>query len=306
MKRSIRVWCIALLLLSGGVAVAERNGTGEVDAFLLRHQATDAAQNLSSSEKRAIGDVLRSPRRTLPDNVLAGLLKNPVAWRPGAQGRDLMRSIVLSLPAVATIPGAEHALKEASHPNASNFRGFGFEAIATAALIRYREPNGVNPKMERMSAEVKGANGRVLESDGCAVFGADKQRRLVTMKSVSSEKALRGAVHKAMSQLSLRNGSKKATQSLGQPGVLMLGYSDSAVLQKAQRKDWQAAANRSGGKLLVLAVDQRTGNVTRLASKIPEAKSAACRPLLKRSRPRRLSQLKSTSRPSFRSRSRRR
>jgi len=49
----------------------------------------------------------------------------------------------------------------------------------------------------------------------------------------------------------------------------MLGYSDPNVLQAAQRKDWRAAAQRTGAKLLVLAVNQLDGQVTRLASETP-------------------------------------
>jgi hypothetical protein len=121
-----------------------------------------------------------------------------------------------------------------------------------------------------MSAEVRGSKGKRYESDGCAVFsGADCRQRLVTMKSVSSEKTLGKAVHKAMSQLAKRNGSLDRPGEPGQPGILMLGYSDPRILDKARRKDWRAAATRSGGKLLALAVNQLTGQVTRLASVEP-------------------------------------
>jgi hypothetical protein len=76
-------------------------------------------------------------------------------------------------------------------------------------------------------------------------------------------------VRKATFQLSQRNGSRNTPGQLGQRGILMLGYSDPNVLQAAQRKDWQQAAQRSGAKLLVLAVNQLDGQVTRLASETP-------------------------------------
>lgn len=73
-----------------------------------------------------------------------------------------------------------------------------------------------------------------------------------------------------MSQLALRNGSANvAPGQLGQPGIFMLGYSDPAVLEAAQRRDWQGSTQRSGAKLLVLAVNQLTGQVTRLSSDTP-------------------------------------
>lgn len=274
-RRSLVLGCIALLLGTSAAAQTTANvgqsAIAEADAFLRRHNATQAARQLTAVEKTSIAKVLRTPQRTLNDNVISGLVKNPVAWRPGPEGRELLRSVIRSLPDVATVPGASRALANACHPNAANFRGFGFEAIATAALSRFREPNGDRPRMVRMSADVTGPKGHKLESDGCAVFnGADRRERLVTMKSVGSENALRGAVRKAMSQLARRNGSQTVPRGqLGKPGIFMLGYSDPCVLQKAQRKDWQAAAQRSGGKLLVLAVDQLSGRVTRLASIAP-------------------------------------
>jgi len=285
MKTRPIVWCQVALLLLGSSAAADQSGAALADAFLHRHNAVQAARQLSVAEKASLARVLQTPRRTLDDRVLSGLLKNPVAWRPGPEGRDLLRSIVHSLPEVATVPGVSRSLGHACHPNTSNFRGFGFEAIATAALNRFREPNGTNPHMVRMSADVVGPGGKLLESDGCAVFsGADSRQRLVTMKSVSSENALKRSVHKAMSQLALRNGNERAPRGeLGQPGIFMLGYSNPMVLQKAQRADWRAAAQRSGAKLLVLAVNQLTGQVTRLASETPKASmtsiSKAQRPL---------------------------
>jgi hypothetical protein len=278
-SRSLVLGIVALLL--GTFASAQttaqttanvgQSAIAEADSFLRRHNANQAVRGLTAAEKTSIAKVLRTPNRTLTDNVISGLVKNPVAWRPGPEGRELLRSVIDSLPEVATVPGSSRALANACHPNAANFRGFGFEAIATAALSRFREPNGDRPRMVRMSADVTGPRGHKLESDGCAVFnGADQRERLVTMKSVGSENALRGAVRKAMSQLSRRNGSQTVPSGqLGKPGIFMLGYSDPCVLQKAQRKDWQAAAQRSGGKLLVLAVDQLSGRVTRLASVAP-------------------------------------
>lgn len=278
-SRSLVLGCVALLL--GTSAAAQTAPTANVhqsasaiadaDAFLRRHDAAQAIRQLTVAEKSSLAKTLRTPNRTLEDHVISGLVKNPVAWRPGPEGRELLRSIIHSLPDVAAVPGASRSLANACHPNASNFRGFGFEAIATSALSRFREPNGDRPHMVRMSADVIGPKGKTLESDGCAVFnGADRRQRLVTMKSVASERALRGAVRKAMTQLSRRNGSQNtAPGELGQPGIFMLGYSDPCVLQTAQRKDWHAAAQRSGAKLLVLAVDQLSGRVTRLASVAP-------------------------------------
>jgi hypothetical protein len=284
--------CVALLLGTCTSAAAQttanagQSAIAEADTFLRRHNATQAVHQLTAAEKTSIAKVLRTPNRTLDDRVLSGLVKNPVAWRPGPEGRQLLRSVIDSLPEVATVPGASRSLANACHPNAANFRGFGFEAIATAALSRFREPNGDRPRMVRMSADVTGPKGQKLESDGCCVFnGADRRERLVTMKSVASENALRGAVRKAMTQLSRRNGSQNtAPGQLAKPGIFMLGYSNPAVLQKAQRKDWQAAAQRTGAKLLVLAVDQLSGRVTRLASVAPGTSNAqnqarqACRP----------------------------
>jgi hypothetical protein len=269
MKSRAQVWtCIALLWCSN--AAADQSDLAAADAFLQRNNASRAREQLSAAEKTSLARTLRMPGRTVDDHVIARLVTNPVAWRPGPEGREMLRSIISSLPHVANIPGAGCSLENACNPDPSNFRGFGFETIATAALTRYREPDGAVPRMVRMSGQVRGRNGHYVESDGCAVFsGADSRQRLVTMKSVRSERALHRAVHKATFQLSQRNGSRETPGQLGQRGILMLGYSDPHVLEAAQRKDWQAAARRSGAKLLVLAVDQLNGQVTRLASETP-------------------------------------
>jgi len=256
-----------LALLLGTSALADQSGLAAADAFLRRQGAHVAARELSMAEKTSLGRALQTPNRTLDDHVIAGVLKNPVAWRPGPEGRELLRSIIHALPEVATVPGAQRSLSHATHPEPSNFRGFGFEAIATAALHRYREPNGDQPRVLRMSSDVIGRDGKCYESDGCVMFnGADSRQRLVTMKSVKSPAALRRSVGKAMSQLYLRNNLEPGER---QPGILMLGYSDPAVLEAARCRDWRAAAERSGAKLLVLAVHQLTGQVTRLASETP-------------------------------------
>jgi hypothetical protein len=220
------------------------------------------------SEKTALARTLQTQGRTIDDRVLTRLLTNPVAWRPGPDGRRLLSSIIRSLPDIAAVPGAGRALASASNPDPSNFRGFGFEAVATAALHRYREPNGDLPKVMRMSADVVAPDGKTYETDGCAMFcGADRRQRLVSMKSVSSPNSLRRTVAHAMHQLYQTNSNPSGGER--QPAILMLGYNDRTVLEAAQRKDWQGAAQRSGAKLLVLAVDQLTGQVTRLASVNP-------------------------------------
>jgi hypothetical protein len=264
-----------LLALPAG---ADQSGLAAADAFLRRHGADQAIRELSVAEKSALARALTLPGRTLDDEVISRLVKNPVAWRPGPDGRELLRSIIQSLPYVATVPGAGRSLANACHPNESNFRGFGFETIATAALLRYREPNGDVPRMLRMSADIRGRDGRLYESDGCAMFcGVDRRQRLVSMKSVSSPKSLRRTVKKAAQQLYLRNGEPNATGER-QPGILMLGYTDPAVLEAALRKDWQLAAERSGARLLVLAVHQLSGDVTRVASVGPTAATVPGRP----------------------------
>jgi hypothetical protein len=260
-----------LVLLGSSTAFAEGNTElARIDSFLQRQNARQAISGLSHAEKVNLDRTLNVPNRKIPDQLIGKLLNNPVAWRPG-HGRQMLRSVISALPQIAGIPGSAKALKSACNPNESNFRGFGFELVASAALMRYREPNGVNPQVVRMSADIRGADGRMRESDGCCVFsGADQRQRLVTMKSVMSQKALKRAVHKATSQLAVRNGSQEGIPR-GQikPGVMMLGYSDPAVLQSARQRDWGAAANRTGAKLLVLAVNQLDGRVTRLASVTP-------------------------------------
>lgn len=268
MSRAPLWTCIALLWCTS--AAADQSDLALADAFLRRNNASWAKERLSAAEKSSLARTLRTPGRTVDDHVIARLVTNPVAWRPGPEGRELLRSVITSLPDVANIPGAGCSLENACNPDPSNFRGFGFETIATAALTRYREPDGAVPRMVRMSSQIRGHNGHYVESDGCAVFsGADSRQRLVTMKSVHSERALHRAVHKATWQLSQRNGSRDTPGELGQRGILMLGYSDPNVLQAAQRKDWRAAAQRTGAKLLVLAVNQLDGQVTRLASETP-------------------------------------
>jgi hypothetical protein len=255
----------SLVLLVTAAAAADENGLKVADDFLRRSNASQAARELSLNEKTALAQTLRTPGRTIDDGVLTRLLTNPVAWRPGPDGRELLRSIIRSLPDIASVPGAGRSLASACNPDASNFRGFGFETIATAALHRYREPNGDAPRVLRMSADVVAPDGKSYETDGCAMFcGADRQQRLVSMKSVRSPDALRRVIKHAMWQLYQTNTNP--TGGDRQPAILMLGYSDRAVLEAAQHKDWQAAAQRTGAKLLVLGVDQLSGQVTRIAS----------------------------------------
>lgn len=264
----------ALTLLWWSVSLAENSQLSKIDAHLKRDGAQKVLKQLTPQELSNLDRTLNTKGRTIPSKIIAKLIANPVAWKPGPEGREFLRSVLKALPKVASIPGAEHALQSACNPDSSNFRGFGFEVIASAALIGYREPNGVNPKIVRMSANIRGDDGKMRESDGCAMFGADKVQRLVTMKSISSVKALKGAMKKAASQLSLRNGSQsKIKGKTVQPGVIMLGYSDPMVLEAARRKDWGAAATRSRAKLLVLAVNQLSGKVTRLASVMPSSRT---------------------------------
>lgn len=278
MKRCPRAACagaLLLALLGSPAALAEKpGGLARLDTFLQRHKAHQAIRGLSQAEKVKLDRTLAVRERTIPDRLIGKLLNNPVAWRPGPQGRQLLRSVIDALPDVATVPGADKALKSACSPNVGNFRGFGFEIVASAALKRYREPNGCNPRIVRMSADIRGSDGRKRESDGCCMFdGADRRQRLVTMKSVASTRALKRAIKKGTSQLALRNGSQAGVpRDKIKPGVFMLGYHDPAVLSQARRKDWTAAANRSGAKLLVLAVNQLDGRVTRLASVAPAAR----------------------------------
>jgi len=271
--RSIVVGTSLLTLLCCSTALAEGNTElARIDSFLQRQNARQAIGGLTHAEKVKLDRTLTVRDRKIPDRLIGKLLNNPVAWQPG-NGRKMLRSVINALPTIAHIPGAEKALKSACNPNEANFRGFGFELIASAALMRYREPNGVNPRMVRMSADIRGHDGRMRESDGCCVFdGADQKQRLVTMKSVMSQGALGRAVKKAASQLAVRNGSQAGLpREQIKPGIMMLGYSDPAILRSAQRKDWGAAANRTGAKLLVLAVNQLDGRVTRLASVAPTA-----------------------------------
>lgn len=275
-KIALVLGCLALVATPP--AAAEQSGLAVADAFLRRHGAEQAIRELSAAEKSALARTLMLPGRTLEDRVISRLVKNPVAWRPGPDGRELLRSIIHSLPDVATVPGVSRSLANACHPNESNFRGFGFETIATAALLRYREPNGDVPRILRMSADIRGRDGKLYESDGCAMFcGADRRERLVSMKSISSPNGLRRIIKKAMQQLYLRNGEPDRAGER-QPGILMLGYTDPAVLEAARRKDWAQAAQRSGARLLVLAVDQLSGQVTRVASVGPTAEATPRRP----------------------------
>jgi hypothetical protein len=267
-----RIHIVGALFVLFGSTTAFAEGNTElarIDSFLQRHNARQAISGLTHAEKVNLDRTLNVRDRKIPDQLIGKLLKNPVAWQ--GHGRKLLSSVIRALPEIANIPGSSKALTSACNPNEANFRGFGFELVASAALMRYREPNGVNPRVVRMSADIRGSDGRMRESDGCCVFsGTDQRQRLVTMKSVMSQKALKRAVHKATSQLAVRNGSQEGIpREQIKPGVMMLGYSDPAVLQSARQKNWGAAANRTGAKLLVLAVNQIDGRVTRLASVAP-------------------------------------
>lgn len=158
-------------------------------------------------------------------------------------------------------------MKLASNNDHSNFRGYGVEMIGASALNRYITEEGQRAQVTRMGAKIKGIDGRFRESDGAALMGADGVPRLVTIKSVSTEQAVSGAMRKAADQLALRNIQRDGSRS---PGVIVVGYDSPVVYERLQSKNWQAAADRSGAKLLVIGVNQVTGASAKLASFAPD------------------------------------
>jgi hypothetical protein len=253
-----------------GTLLADRSAEHQARAFLAGQNLERAASKLSSAELSAIGQTLRTPNRRLTDNTLANLLRNPVAWKEKDNGRQLLGSILTSLPELAGIEGIENTVKLASNHDISNYRGYGVEIIGSAALNGFVTTEGKRAQVTRMGGMVKGTDGRRRESDGAALIGADGIQRLVSIKSVSTPKAVTTAMRKATDQLALRNYHRDGSRS---PGVIVVGYDSPEVLRKLKRRDWQAAANRTGAKLLVLGINQHTGASTKLASYMPDPRS---------------------------------
>lgn len=264
-RRGLAALLVVSVLAAAGPAVAGPEDGAR--AFLARQHLDHAAKNLGPVELAALGRTLQQPRRRLKDRTLASLLRNPVAWKSEGNARELLGTIIRSLPGIADVKGINSTMKLASNPNPSNFRGYGVELVGAAALNRYITADGQRARVTRMGGMIKGLDGRRRESDGSAVVGADGVPRLVTIKSVSTEKAVSGAMRKAADQLALRNLQRDGTR---RPGVILVGYDSPAVRAKLQRKNWQAAADRSGAKLLVLGIDQRTGATSKLASFRPD------------------------------------
>lgn len=276
--RTLVLQAVVVVILArglGGAAAADSQATdpflGRADALLHDPRLSAAQSSLSLSEKRALGQALSAPKRVLKDEVVVGLLRNPVAYGAGQQQRALFGTIIRSLPDVADVKGVNETLTLAAKPNESLMRGHGTEVIAAAALNRFVDDNGQRACITRIGGDIHCADGRLRESDGAALIGADGVPRLVTVKSISTPKAVSRSVKKATDQLALRNllpnGQRK-------PGVLMLGYDDPLVLEQLKRKDWRAAATRTGAKLLVIAVHHHTGQTEKLASFEPDATSS--------------------------------
>jgi hypothetical protein len=243
----------------------------EARTFLARQDLSHAASQLRQDELHAIGRTLRTPGRRLTDQNMARLLRNPAAWQKHNNARELLGTIIKSLPTVATVKGIDHTVYLAGNNNHANFRGYGVEVLGAAALNGFVTQDGRQAKVLRMGAMVKGTDGRRRESDGAAVLGADGTPRLVSIKSVSTLNAVSGAMHKAAEQLALRNYHRDGSRT---PGVILVGYDSPEVFERLTQKDWQAAADRSGAKLLVLGINQRTGDATKLASLTPDPHSS--------------------------------
>jgi hypothetical protein len=261
---------VLVLVLVVQAAAAPPPAEGEARAFLAKQNLSHALEQLSRDELAAVGQTLRAPNRRLTDGALANLLRNPVAWTKQDNARGLLGSVLKSLPSVADVEGINQTVKLAANNNLSNFRGYGVEIVGSAALNRFVTTDGRQARITRMGGMIKGIDGRHRESDGAAMLGADGIPRLVTIKSVSTEKAVSTAVRKASDQLALRNLQRDGTRN---PGVILVGYDSPAVLQKLRRKSWQAVADRSGAKLLVLGINQLTGASTKLASAVPDPNS---------------------------------
>lgn len=264
---------IALLAAAASVAHA-----GAPDPFIQRADAllgdaslAQARGALSAAEKRAIGEALSAPNRLLRDDSVAALLRNPAAWDGGASGRALLGTILRSLPAVAHVKGINETLFLTAKPDHTLLRGHGTEIIAGAALGRFVGESGARANVMRIGGDILCADGRMRESDGAAMIGADRVQRLVAVKSISTKNAVDGAVKKAGEQLFLRNLQPGGQRN---PGVLVVGYDDPAVYEKLKRKDWRAVAARSGAKLLVLAVHHHTGQTEKLAAFEPDGQPA--------------------------------
>lgn len=246
------------MLLTSGLAQADK-----LDDFLRAEHLESQALQLSNTEKRALKKTLAQQDRELSNASIAKLLKNPVAWQSGeTNSRRLLKTVLHSLPDVANLPGVDQTVTLAARPAESSFRGFGVEVLAAAALNRYQTLSGRKAKVTRMGGMIRGVDGQMRESDGAALVGGDRVPRLVTVKSASTVNSVSGAVKKAADQLALRNEQKNGSRTAG---IMMVGFDSPEVLERLQRSDWQAATNRSGADLLVLAVDQLTGAVKRLS-----------------------------------------
>lgn len=263
------LYLVTILLVVLQASAAPPSAESEARAFLAGQHLDHTLKQLGRDELVAVGQTLRTPNRRLTDDTLANLLRNPVAWKKQDNARGLMGSILKSLPSVASVEGINNTVKLASNNDPSNFRGYGVEIVGSAALNRYNS-DGRRAQVTRMGGMIKGIDGRSRESDGSALVGADGIPRLVTIKSVSTEKAVTTAIRKASDQLALRNLHRDGSRS---PGVIVVGYDKPEVLQKLKGKNWQAAADRSGAKLLVLGINQLTGASTKLASAVPDPNS---------------------------------
>jgi len=264
---------VLCLVLCPGALFADQGSASlqqEARTFLAGKQLDHAAGQLSSAELTAIGQTLRTPNRRLTNDALASLLRNPVAWQERDNGRRLLGTILTSLPELAGIKGIDNTVKLASNHDISNFRGYGVEIIGSAALNGFVTPEGKRAEVTRMGGMIKGTDGRKRESDGAALVGADGIQRLVSIKSVTTPKAVTTAMRKATDQLALRNYHKDGSRN---PGVILVGYDSPEVLKKLKGKNWQAAADRTGARLLVLGIDQLTGATTKLASHMPDPRS---------------------------------
>ncbi|MBW2734900.1 MAG: hypothetical protein JRH20_21150 [Deltaproteobacteria bacterium] len=253
---------LSIVLTVFAITGPARADEAQLATFFQKNYLAPQAQKLSTSEKSALEITLAQTGRELTDKTIAGFLKNPVAWEQGKKNsRGLFKTIIRSLPKVAAIPGIEDTLHLASNPNEENFRGYGVEVVAAGALNGYHTREGRKATMTRMGGMIRGVDGRRRESDGAALLGADHKPRLVTVKAVATISAVKGAMKKAADQLALRN---EQTDGSRMPGILVAGYEKAEVLEKLKGKDWQMAANRSGAKLLALALNQLTGEVQRL------------------------------------------
>ena len=263
----MRLIAILVATLAFANVAAANSLEADARAFLTTQRLDHALKHLKPDELVAVGQTLRAPNRRLTDKTLARLLSNPAAWATKDNSRPLLGTILKSLPTIAGVEGINSTMKLASNNNHSNFRGYGVEMVGASALNRFVTDDGRRAQVTRMGGMIKGIDGRRRESDGAAVLGADGMPRLVTIKSVSTEKAVSGAMRKAADQLALRNLQRDGSR---RPGVIVVGYDSPVVRDKLQGRNWQAAADRSGAKLLVIGVDQLTGASHKLASYLPD------------------------------------